>query len=86
MREQIKARPLTQKELRVKNFITDYAKENGMTPTFAEIMKQFGMKSKAQVAYFVDQLHLKGHIQRGAAHTARNIIVLGVCPCCNRPI
>jgi len=67
---------LTPKQAKTLAFIGAYVRENdGVSPTFAEIMEAVGIGSKGEVHRMVSALEVRGHIRR-LYHRARAIEVL----------
>ena len=67
----IMAVKLTKKQLAVLNFIEDFIEENGLAPTYREIMNGLELASVSAVAEHIDNLVEKGVIKKtpGAART-----------------
>ena len=67
----IMAIKLTKKQLAVLNFIEDFMEENGLAPTYREIMSGLELASVSAVAEHVDNLVEKGVLKKtpGAART-----------------
>lgn len=55
---------LTKKQNEVLNFIQDFQEENGVTPTYREIMNGLGLTSPASVAEHIDNLVAKGALEK----------------------
>lgn len=55
--------PLTEKEERVYEFLTEYYAQKHRPPTYAEIRDHFGYKNNSSVQDFITQLRSKGYIK-----------------------
>ena len=55
--------PLTEKEERVYEFLTEYYEAKHRPPTYAEIRDHFGYKNNSSVQDFITQLRMKGYIK-----------------------
>ena len=66
--------PLTDKQQRVLNFITEYKVENGSSPTLKEVSAFLGTPNISTAQYFVDQIRERGHLEK-TAHAPRGIVV-----------
>ncbi len=62
---------LTKKQLGIFNFIKDFTDENGISPTYREIMSGLELSSVSAVAEHIDNLVEKGVIKKvpGAARS-----------------
>ena len=62
---------LTKKQLDVINFIKDWTEQNGISPTYREIMAGLGLSSVSAVSEHIDNLVEKGVIKKvpGAARS-----------------
>lgn len=66
---------LTKKQLAVLNFLEDFTEENGISPSYREIMTGLGLTSVSAVAEHVDNLVSKG-VLRKVPGAARSLEVL----------
>ena len=66
---------LTVEQRRALEFIRDFVKANGKSPTYQEIADALGLRSKAGVARLINALVERGHIAHMPAR-ARSIVVL----------
>jgi repressor LexA len=57
--------PLTERQRKILEFITEYLREEGRPPSIPEIALHFGMKSPNGVAKHLAALEAKGYIDRG---------------------
>lgn len=71
--------PLTEKQRRILNFITECILDRGMPPTLREIAEAFGMRSVRSVQTHLDALERKGAIRR-LVGKSRGIEVLAKAP------
>lgn len=69
-------RPLSPKEKNVLEFLEDYIRENGLSPTYQEICQHFGFASYNSVQRYLKQLEAKGYIQLPWANQKRAITLL----------
>lgn len=68
--------PLTKQMRAVKDFIEDFmVVHDGMSPTFAEIAKGIGLKSKSGAHRLVTDLEERGHVRR-LTYRARSIQIV----------
>lgn len=66
---------LTRKQRNVLDFIQSFSDQHGKSPSYREIMTQFGMKSTAQAHWLVHKLEERGHVRFRPA-CARSIEVV----------
>jgi len=78
------AQGLTRREIKTKNAIQDFIKENGVAPTIRELGKALNVKSANTVYFALKRLENKGHIRKGEKGTSRNIILCDACPACGK--
>ncbi|MES2963135.1 MAG: transcriptional repressor LexA [Bdellovibrionota bacterium] len=69
-------RPLSLKEKNVLEFLENYMREHGVSPTYQEICKHFGFASFNSVQRYLKQLEAKGYIQLPWANQKRAITLL----------
>ena len=55
---------ITEKQNRILNYISDYIKNNGYSPSIRDIAKEVGIKSTSTIAGHLDRLEKKGLIER----------------------
>jgi repressor LexA len=60
------ARPLSQRQMKILDFIIDHIQELGYGPTVREIVRHVGDKSPTSVHRHLRTLEARGHISRGA--------------------
>lgn len=66
------------------HFITDFQKANaGLSPNYVQMLQHIGLKSKSNIARYLDLLEAQGHITRTRG-AVRSITVTGKCPACGR--
>ena len=56
---------LTKKQTVILDFIKDFIDENGFSPSYREIMNGVGLSSVSAVAEHIDNLIVKGAIEKG---------------------
>jgi len=61
--------------LAVKDFIRDYIKENGYSPTLKEICKGVGKKSEGNMSVMIHKMVERGHLLRPKG-TSRSVVVI----------
>lgn len=66
---------LTKKQLALLSFIEDFTRENGVSPTYREIMAGLGLSTVSVVAEHIDNLIEKGVIKK-APGEARSLEIL----------
>lgn len=66
---------LTKKQLALLNFIEDFTSENGVSPTYREIMSGLGLSTVSVVAEHINNLIEKGVIKK-APGEARSLEIL----------
>lgn len=64
---------LTKKQKEVLDFITDYVRENGYSPTQKEIQENFGFKSLGSVQDYIKYLTNGGYLQNDS-HSVRGLM------------
>lgn len=64
---------LTKKQKEVLDFITDYVRENGFSPTQKEIQENFGFKSLGSVQDYIKYLTQGGYLQNDS-HSVRGLM------------
>jgi len=55
---------LTERQRHIYNFIVSYSRRNGFPPSITEIGDNVGLSSTASVSYQLQNLELKGYIER----------------------
>jgi repressor LexA len=68
--------PLSMKEKNVLEFLENYLRNNGVSPTYQEICNHFGFASFNSVQRYLKQLEVKGYIQLPWANQKRAIKIL----------
>ncbi len=68
-----KVMALTKKQKEVLDFITDYVRENGFSPTQKEIQENFGFKSLGSVQDYIKYLTTGGYLQNDS-HSVRGLM------------
>lgn len=68
--------PLTEKEERVYEFLTQYYAEKNRPPTYSEIRDHFGYKNNSSVQDFISQLKTKGYIKAPIGENKKRAIEL----------
>jgi repressor LexA len=63
---------LTERQLKIKEYIQDYFSQHGYAPSYREIMKKVGIPSLSVVRYNLERLQREGHLERDP-HVARGI-------------
>jgi repressor LexA len=66
---------MTKNELNVLNYIKAYIKDNGYSPSYAEIQTAFGWASKGSVQNYIKQLSEKGFLKK-SLHKKRSLEVV----------
>lgn len=66
---------ITRKQRQLLGFIAAHIAEFGSSPTFEEMAREMGVKSRSGVAKIVDALELRGHITR-LPHKAGSIRIV----------
>jgi len=56
--------PLTDQQEAFRRWLIRFQRKHGYSPTYDEIMRGFGCKSKAHVYHFIRHLEEKGHLRR----------------------
>ena len=72
----MKETTLTKRQLELLEFVRDFRKRSGYSPTMREIAGRFGLSSVATVAEHLDSLVAKGLIRRERDH-ARSVLLTG---------
>jgi SOS-response transcriptional repressor LexA len=70
-------RPMTPKMLKLLQFIKKYIELNKYSPTFEEMAKEMGYKSKNSVSVLLEKLEQRNEIKRDYAGYSRNIDLNG---------
>ena len=70
-------RPMTPKMLKLLQFIKKYIELNKYSPTFSEMAKEMGYKSKNSVSVLLEKLEQRNEIKRDYAGYSRNIEING---------
>ena len=70
-------RPMTPKMDKLLQFIRNYTKKNNYSPTFSEMAKELGYKSKNSVSSLLKKLEERDEIKRDYAGYSRNIEING---------
>ena len=70
-------RPMTPKMLKLLQFIKKYIELNKYSPTFSEMAKEMGYKSKNSVSVLLQKLEQRNEIKRDYAGYSRNIEING---------
>ena len=60
--------PLSPHQVKVMKFLTKYYRQKKYMPSYDEIMKHTGHKSKSRIAAIIDQLVKRGYIETKKAH------------------
>jgi repressor LexA len=68
--------PLTPKEQKVLNFISQYIEKHGYAPTYIEIQQKLKYRAVSSVQQFVNQLAAKGHLQTSAGENKKRALAL----------
>jgi len=68
--------PATEHQLEVLRFIAGYIETHGYSPTYAEIGKAVGQKSKGRIHECISALEERGHLRRLGRGLERAIEVL----------
>lgn len=66
---------ITKKQQAVLDFLQDYTEENGVSPSYREIMAGLGLSSVSAVAEHIDNLVAKGVLLKNPGE-ARSLVVL----------
>lgn len=69
---------LTKKQLAVYNFIDEFIKEKGISPSYRDICSGLGLSSVASVAEHVNNLVAAGALKKGEAGSARSLEVIDI--------
>jgi len=70
-------RPMTPKMMKLLQFIKNYTKKYKYSPTFEEMAREMGYKSKNSVSALVLKLEQRNELKRDYAGYSRNIILNG---------
>lgn len=68
-------RPMTPKMDKLLQFIKNYNKKNNYSPTFSEMAKELGYKSKNSVSSLIKKLEERNELKRDYAGYSRNVSV-----------
>lgn len=68
---------LTKKQAQVYNFIAEYVKDNGSSPTYREICAGLGLSSVSAVAEHIDNLIALGALKK-SPKSARSLEVIDI--------
>ena len=68
-------RPMTPKMLKLLQFIKNYIKKYKYSPTFSEMAKELGYKSKNSVSVLIKKLEQRKEISREYSGYSRNIVL-----------
>ena len=68
-------RPMTPKMLKLLQFIKNYTKKNKYSPTFSEMAKELGYKSKNSVSVLIQKLEQRNEIKREYSGYSRNVVL-----------
>ena len=60
--------PLSPHQVKVMKFLSEYYRQNKYMPSYDEIMKHTGHKSKSRIVAIMDQLVKRGYIETKKAH------------------
>jgi len=71
---------LTKRQQEILDFVRGFIRERAVSPTFAEIQRQFGFSSPATVTTHVDLMEKKGVLRRGVGHGRTLELVDAVVP------
>ena len=70
-------RPMTPKMMKLLQFIKNYIKKYKYSPTFEEMAREMGYKSKNSVSALVLKLEQRNELKRDYAGYSRNIVLNG---------
>jgi SOS-response transcriptional repressor LexA len=70
-------RPMTPKMMKLLQFIKNYTKKYKYSPTFEEMAREMGYKSKNSVSALVLKLEQRNELKRDYAGYSRNIVLNG---------
>lgn len=73
---------LTEKEGKLKKYISDYILHHGMSPTHRNMMVFAKLKSVSCISVRIDSMIEKGHLKRNKKNCARGITVIYGCETC----
>jgi repressor LexA len=68
--------PLTPKELAVLNFLSEFKKKSGFSPSFDEIRIKFKLAAISSVQQYITQLESKGYIRSPGTNQKRAIEII----------
>jgi|TARA_B100001057_G_scaffold33344_2_gene30257 SOS-response transcriptional repressor LexA len=68
-------RPMTPKMLKLLQFIKNYTKKYKYSPTFSEMAKELGYKSKNSVSVLIQKLEQRNEIKREYSGYSRNVVL-----------
>jgi SOS-response transcriptional repressor LexA len=72
----ISVKQMTKRQLEIYNFIKNFIKVNGVSPSYNEIVTGCGIKSKSHAYTIVDALIQKDYLKKiGNISSARRIII-----------
>ena len=69
---------LTKKQLAVYNYIDEFIKEKGISPSYRDICSGLGLSSVASVAEHVNNLVALGALKKGEGGSARSLEVIDI--------
>jgi len=69
-----KPKGLTERHMKILQFLQDFQNENGYPPSIREIGEQTGISSTSVVNYYLDQLERMGYIKRDR-HISRGVVL-----------
>ena len=75
MKTRTTKRPMTPKMLKLLQFIKNYIKKYKYSPTFSEMAKELGYKSKNSVSVLIKKLEQRNEIKREYLGDSRNIVL-----------
>ena len=75
MKTRTTKRPMTPKMLKLLQFIKNYTKKYKYSPTFSEMAKELGYKSKNSVSVLIKKLEQRKEISREYSGYSRNVVL-----------
>tara|TARA_R100000655_G_scaffold26294_1_gene54133 strand:+ start:1438 stop:1671 length:234 start_codon:yes stop_codon:yes gene_type:complete len=75
MKTRTTKRPMTPKMLKLLQFIKNYTKKYKYSPTFSEMAKELGYKSKNSVSVLIKKLEQRNEIKREFPSYSRNVVL-----------
>ena len=75
MKTKTTKRPMTPKMLKLLQFIKNYIKKYKYSPTFSEMTKELGYKSKNSVSVLIKKLEQRNESKREYLGYSRNIVL-----------